>query len=151
MTWSRPGEIGPHERLNVRARTRIINESGADLLIDIHCNAGGAFTGPQTFYWDGAPSYVLARHIQEELRYLTHTRRSVSRIDQYVLRHVHMPAVNVEAGFITNPREEALLATPAYQEKLSWAIFVGAERWMIQRRSPARTEIPPEHAEMLVR
>lgn len=151
MTWSKPGEIGPHQRLNVRARTKMINASGATLLIDIHCNAGGAFTGPQTFYWDGAPSYLLAERIQEELQHLTHTRRAVSRIDQYVLRYANMPAVNVEAGFITNPREEALLAQPTYQRKLSWAIFVGTERWLVERRTPVEMASLPEHREMLVR
>lgn len=151
MTWSRPEEIGPRQRLNVRARTEMINHSGANLLIDIHCNAGGVFTGPQTFYWDGAPSYLLAQRIQQELQHLTHTRRTVTRIDQYVLRYAEMPAVNVEAGFITNPREEALLADPAYQRRLSWAIFVGTERWLLERRIPEGTAARPEHAEILVR
>lgn len=138
MTWSKPSDIPPQQKYRVRQRVEFINSVGADALIDIHCNASNpAYSGPQTFYWDGVQSYHLARDIQEELQYLTHTRRQIQRLNQYVLRYANMPAVNVEVGFITNPREERQLMTPAYQRQLTWAIFVGTERWLLKGRWPA--------------
>lgn len=149
LTWSTHQEMPSHRRFNVRSRVALINHSGADVLIDIHCNAGGPYRGPQTFYWDGAASYNLARLIQEELQYFTGTKRQVNRINQYVLRYAKMPAVNVEVGFITNPQEEQQLMSSAYQRKLTWAIFVGTERWFLHARWPLSITERPDHVEML--
>jgi N-acetylmuramoyl-L-alanine amidase len=145
MTWSRPGQIPARKKFRVQQRLPLINASGAQVLIDIHCNSGGAsWHGPQTFYWDGNASYHLARDVQEELQYFTGTRRQIARIDQYVLRHAAMPAINVEVGFITNPEEERLLLDPAYQRRLTWAIFLGTERWFLHAHwPPALTQAPP--------
>ncbi len=152
MTWSRPGEIPANRKYRVRQRMDWINAQGADLLIDIHCNSGASsYRGPQTFYWDGAASYHLASDVQDELRYFTSTRRDVKRIDQYVLRYAKMPAVNVEVGFITNSQEEHRLMTPAYQEDLTWYIFIGTERWLLKGRWPANLLESPPPTDLLVR
>ena len=151
MTWSQPSEMPPHRRFNVRQRVAVINRSHADVLIDIHCNAGGPYWGPQTFYWSGDPSYTLATMIQQELQFFTGTRRQVNRIDQYVLRYANMPAVNVEAGFISNASEEKKLMSPSYQRQLTWYIFIGTERWFLRARWPSAISREPSHVEMLQR
>jgi len=151
LTWSSPEQMPPTRRFNVRQRVTFINQTHADVLIDIHCNAGGPYRGPQTFYWDGDSSYTLAHMIQEELQYFTHTRRQVSRIDQYVLRYATMPAVNVEVGFITNPSEERRLMEPRYQQELTRYIFVGTERWFLHARWPSSLGKAPSGIEMLKR
>ncbi len=151
LTWTSTQEMPSTRRYNVHQRVDFINRTHADVLIDIHCNAGGPYRGPQTFYWDGEASYTLARMIQEELQYFTHTRRQVSRIDQYVLRYAKMPAVNVEVGFITNPEEEHHLMNPAYQRSLTRYIFVGTERWFLHARWPAALHQEPPDVEMLKR
>ncbi|MBX5467708.1 MAG: N-acetylmuramoyl-L-alanine amidase [Firmicutes bacterium] len=145
MTWSKPQDIPKTRKYRVQSRMVYINSTDADVLIDIHCNASAAvWHGPQTFYWAGAPSYHLAQSIQEELQYLTGSRRQVQRIDQYVLRHAKMPAVNVEVGFITNPAEEQKLLDPEYQRRLTWAIFLGVERWFLRAHWPQDLlEAPP--------
>jgi N-acetylmuramoyl-L-alanine amidase len=43
----------------------------------------------------------------------------------YVLKKTSMPAVIVECGFMSNPRELELLKDGIYQEKLAWAIYMG--------------------------
>lgn len=151
MTWSTAQQMPPSRRFNVRQRVHFINRSRADLLIDIHCNAGGLYRGPQTFYWSGDSSYLLAHDIQEELQYLTGTRRQVNRINQYVLRYAHMPAVNVEVGFITHPAEERQLMNPRYQSQLTWAIVVGTARWALHARWPEQISNAPQSVEMLKR
>ena len=40
-----------------------------------------------------------------------------------------MPAVLVEVGFISNPDEEKLLSSPAYQERLAEALYRGILRY----------------------
>ena len=43
----------------------------------------------------------------------------------YFILQLDTPSVLVECGFISNPTEEALLLSPAYQEKLGEAIADG--------------------------
>ena len=152
MTWQNVHDIPAREKYRVYDRVDWINKQGGDVLIDIHCNSGDpSFRNPQTFYWEGAASYHLAHDVQEELQYFPHSRRDVKRIDQYVLRYVKMPAINVEIGYVTNSQEERLLMTPSYQEKLTWFIFVGAERWLMKGRwSPELLDSPPP-TDLLVR
>lgn len=152
MSWSKSNEIPRHKKFRVSQRVEWINRTRGDVLIDIHCNSGyHAYRGPQTFYWGGSGSYHLANDIQQELQYWTHTRRGVTRINQYVLRYAKMPAVNVELGFISNPREEALLMTSQYQRDISWYIFVGTERWFLKGRWPEKDLQVPPPTHLLVR
>ncbi len=152
MTWQHVQDIPAREKYRVHQRVDWINQHGGDVLIDIHCNSGNAvFRNPQTFYWEGAASYHLAYDVQEELQYFTHSRRQVKRIDQYVLRYAKMPAINVEIGYVTNAEEERLLMDPTYQERLTWYIFVGTERWLMKGRwSPELLDSPPP-IDLLVR
>ena len=46
-----------------------------------------------------------------------------------VLKSPDIPSVLVETGFISNPREEFNLTSPAYQTRLSSAIFEGVKRY----------------------
>lgn len=152
MTWDSPNDIPSNRKYRVRQRAEWINKQQADVLIDIHCNSGNsAFRNPQTFYWDGPASYHLAADVQDELRYFTHSNRDVKRINQYVLRHARMPAINVEIGYVTNRTEARLLSTPSYQEDLSWYIFVGTERWLLKGRWPATLLDAPPPTDLLVR
>jgi N-acetylmuramoyl-L-alanine amidase len=152
MTWDSSTDIPADRKYRVTERLDWINRQHADVLIDIHCNSGHAsFRNPQTFYWDGAPSYHLAHDVQEELQYFTHSKRDVKRIDQYVLRYAQMPAINVEIGYLTNPHEERLLMNTAYQEKLTWYIFVGLERWLLKGRWSADLLDAPPPTDLLVR
>ncbi|CAB1129907.1 MurNAc-LAA domain-containing protein [Candidatus Hydrogenisulfobacillus filiaventi] len=151
-TWSQPGDIPSRKKFRVQDRVQFINRTGAVALIDIHCNSSGAaWRGPQTFYWDRRSSALLAEDVQSELQHLTGTRREVSRIDQYVLRHARMPAINVEVGFITNPAEERQLLDPAYQRRLTWAILVGIERWALRGRWPESLLQQPPPRDLLRR
>jgi N-acetylmuramoyl-L-alanine amidase len=151
MTWSRPGDIPPNRKYVVAARAAWIRSTHADLLIDVHCNAGPGAWGPQVFYWDGTPSRLLADYVAEELHAFTRTHRPVTRLDQYVLRHAGMPAINVEVGFINNRREERRLLSPAYQRALMWYVFVGVARWFLHGRWPAAWIPARPPTELLVR
>lgn len=47
-----------------------------------------------------------------------------------------MPAVHVEPCFVTNPREERLLADPAFRRQLAMTIADGVERFFAPAGAP---------------
>ena len=74
----------------------------------------------------------LAEILQEELQAVTGTKRVNRGIKQNsfrVLKGATMPAVLVEVGFISNPDEEKLLLSPAYQDRLAEALYRGILRY----------------------
>jgi N-acetylmuramoyl-L-alanine amidase len=71
-------------------------------------------------------SSALATRIQDELASVTGSRiRGVKQAPFRVLVGATMPAVLVEVAFISNPKEEKLLASPAYQNKIARALMLG--------------------------
>jgi N-acetylmuramoyl-L-alanine amidase len=77
----------------------------------------------------------LAILIQKELNILLGTKnRGIKQAPFRVLMNVAMPAVLVEAAFISNPSEEKMLNKEQYQKKIAYAIFLGIKRYLIQNR-----------------
>ena len=110
--------------------------SNAALFISVHCNAfsNGKANGMETYH---APTAVkgarLARLLNEELERLGGlSNRGVKAARFYVMTHSQCPASLIELGFITNPREEKLLASDDYQQKLAQAITNAVNRYFNQ-------------------
>lgn len=108
----------------------------AALFISVHCNAFATTTanGMETFH---APTAVkgsrLAKLLNEELAKLGGlNNRGVKAARFYVMTHSQCPASLIELGFITNPREEKLLASNDYQQKLAQAITNAVNRYFNQ-------------------
>ena len=108
----------------------------AALFISVHCNAfsNGKANGMETYH---APMAVqgarLARLLNEELERLGGlSNRGVKAARFYVMTHSQCPASLIELGFITNPREEQLLASDDYQQKLAQAITNAVNRYFNQ-------------------
>jgi N-acetylmuramoyl-L-alanine amidase len=129
VVYSRTGDydlqVGGKD--DVEERIKIIQSSGATLVISLHCNAFGdpSEWGSQTFYnaSRNPGSKQLAFLVQSELVKATGTPREASaRLDHFVLNHSSVPAVTVEMGFLSNPREESLLGSHMYQQKLAECI-----------------------------
>ncbi|MDK2821323.1 MAG: N-acetylmuramoyl-L-alanine amidase [Clostridia bacterium] len=109
-------------------RVKLSKRVGADLFISIHCNAfDNRESGCQVFYSPGSTEgKKLAEAIQASVKNkLKNTDRIAMGIDAYVLRTQDIPAVIVEVGFISNPKEEKLLADPLYQRQMAFAIYSG--------------------------
>lgn len=128
-----PDKSTSRKRQDLMARVEIANEAQADLFISIHCNSfpQSIWSGAQTFYFPNQnESKRLAVAIQSELvRRLGPNRRQANAGDYRVLKDTKMPAVVVEVGFLSNPREARLLADPAYQERVGTAIYYGILRY----------------------
>jgi N-acetylmuramoyl-L-alanine amidase len=53
------------------------------------------------------------------------TRQIKAVSNMIILKAGSAPAVIVECGFLSNAKEESLLITNAYQDKIAWSIFNG--------------------------
>ena len=108
----------------------------AALFISVHCNAfsNSRANGMETYHAPASSkSARLARLLNEELQRLGGlNNRGVKSARFYVMTHSKCPASLIELGFITNPREEKLLASEDYQQKLAQAIANAVNRYLNQ-------------------
>lgn len=75
-------------------------------------------------------SLELAACVQEEMvRGVQRADRGVSQNGYLVLKDATMPAILIEAGFISNLQEERLLNTEAGQNKVARSIFQGIAKY----------------------
>lgn len=75
-------------------------------------------------------SQKLAECLQKKLVDNIEMDRGVKQAGFYVLYGVYMPAVLIELGFITNPREEKLLKNKKYQKKMCARIIRGIREFI---------------------
>lgn len=114
------------------ARVDIANESGADIFISIHNDAftNASASGSTTFHYGDSESVTLAGHIQKCLvEELATKDRGAQFASFYVIRYTDMPAILVEAAFISNPEEEMLLASVDGRCKIADSIFRGIVKY----------------------
>jgi N-acetylmuramoyl-L-alanine amidase len=91
-------------------------------------------------------SSTLASRLQEELAVVTGSEgRGVKQAPFRVLVGAGMPAALVETAFISNPEEEKLLASDAYQSKIAAALARGIERY--RREQEGRAGLSPSSPE----
>jgi len=86
----------------------------------------------RTILWDLAQSEFqvessrLAEVVQDSMtRSLRISNRGVKQAGFYVLGGAAMPAVLIEVGFVTNPKEERKLRETRYRDEIARAIFAG--------------------------
>jgi N-acetylmuramoyl-L-alanine amidase len=101
----------------------------------------------KTILWDLAQSQFqlessrLAETVQDSMtRMLRIPSRGVKQAGFYVLGGAAMPAVLVEIGFVTNPREERKLKDPRYRDDIARAIAEGLAEY--KRLAEPRTSVP---------
>jgi N-acetylmuramoyl-L-alanine amidase len=112
------------KRNDLLKRAEIIESSGANVFVSIHCNAikGANWSGAQVFYHPKLEeNKILAERMQYALKnFPPGNKRQIKQdSDIILLKSVSVPGVLVEAGFISNPEEAARLNTEAYQQKLA--------------------------------
>ena len=106
--------LGTTNATSLAARVNEANRWGADYFISLHTNAASnaSATGTEAYaYARGTPAFRLGEDILQSLSASTglRNRGMQARPGLYVLRKTQMPAVLVELGFITNPRDAALM------------------------------------------
>ncbi|HEM3598822.1 TPA: N-acetylmuramoyl-L-alanine amidase, partial [Streptococcus suis] len=134
-------------------RSRMANQSNADLFISIHFNATGLGTtktsGIETYWYQYDPEYqpkinkdkhndptrlaeseILAKQVQSSLISKTGAvNRGVRRETFAVLRETAIPAILVELGFMDNPTELQTIKQDSYHTKLAKALAEGIDNW----------------------
>jgi len=129
---------------DLTARTRVANTAGADLLISIHCNGAvrRSAKGVETYASPrDAMGRKLARLVQTSLVARTgRADRGANTADFYVLRWSNMPAILVEAAFISNPSDAAFLKTSTGRGRVATGIADGVDTWFAGK--PYRSVLP---------
>lgn len=123
------------KKRDMLARKKAIEHADADIVISVHMNKYGSSSrrGAQVFFRADSPQGItLANEIQDALNAMEEATRSYAALkgDYYILNCTDIPSVIVECGFLSNPEDEALLVTDAYQEKIAYAIFKGAIEYL---------------------
>lgn len=114
------------------ARVDIANEAGTDIFVSIHNDSftNQTASGTTTYHYGDGESARLAGAIQKCLVDEMGTRDRGSRFASfYVIRYTDMPAILVEAAFISNPEEEVLLASVDGRYKAADSIFRGIVKY----------------------
>ncbi|HFI0793378.1 TPA: GBS Bsp-like repeat-containing protein, partial [Streptococcus suis] len=134
-------------------RSKMANQSNADLFISIHFNATGLAssnaTGIETYWYQYDPEYqpkinaamhndptrlaeseILANQVQASLISGTGAvNRGVRRETFAVLRETAIPAILVELGFMDNQSDLQMIKQDSYQTKLAIALAQGIDNW----------------------
>jgi N-acetylmuramoyl-L-alanine amidase len=144
MTRTAPGYAGG----NI-ARARFCNVRHAALMVRIHADGStdASRHGVHTLYpalrrgWTDdiyASSRQAAGKVQAEVVGQTGARNLglVTRSDLTGFNWANVPAILVEAGFMTNPGERRLLESSAYQLKVARGLAAGAKAFVGRAKSP---------------
>lgn len=116
--------------LNSGVAANAANQWGADYVVSVHCNSASnpAATGTETFaYSTTSKGKPLAEKVQKNLvNEIKLANRGVKYNNKFViLARPTAPAILVETAFINNPREEALLKSDVFLNKIAIGIVKG--------------------------
>ena len=121
------------DQQELQARVDVAEKSGSDLFLSIHCNASTdrSVGGYSTYYTPKTPyDKKLADALQKELMQTADvTDRGIFDSRLYVNRKSTMPSALVECLFMTNAREEQMLLSDAFLDKIAEAIARGIEQF----------------------
>ncbi|PYM72440.1 MAG: hypothetical protein DME10_12540 [Candidatus Rokuibacteriota bacterium] len=100
----------------------------------------------KSILWDMAQSefqqessFLAETVLDSTTRSLRLVNRGVKQAGFYVLGGAAMPAILIEIGFLTNPREERKLASPEHREALAKAIYAGLAEYKRRYDQRVRT------------
>jgi N-acetylmuramoyl-L-alanine amidase len=125
--------------LPLKKRTAIANDTKSKLFVSIHFNAYKSTQphGIEIYYynrgskWRQVASKKLADTILHGMIEATGAKnRGVKYGNFHVIRETYMPAILIEGGFITNPKEHSNLSDKGYVEKMAKSIAVGIEQYL---------------------
>ena len=145
IVMTRDGEYGLYtadstskKRDDLTARKKIMEESGAELVVSIHLNSYPQDTsvyGAQVFYaedeqagTDVHPACEIAENIQNALESAIpdgRERAAMKKNDVLLMKDPPCRFILVECGFLSCSREAQLLKTAEYQGKVAAAVWSG--------------------------
>jgi N-acetylmuramoyl-L-alanine amidase len=115
-------------------RAELTNRIDPDLFVSIHCNSlPKTVMRGYTVYTSrsaSANSRMAAGLVEDAMTATGLSSRGVQGGDYVVLVNTNCPAILVECGCLSNPREAGLLYDSSFQDKVATAIANGIEKAM---------------------
>jgi N-acetylmuramoyl-L-alanine amidase len=138
----------PADAITNRDRAKLANDLGADLLISVHLDGhdNAEADGVATYHYGslsgGVTSTVgerLAGLVQREIVARTGMRNCQTHPKSWdLLRLTRMPAVRVDAGYLTSPVDRARLVDPLFRDRMVEAIMAAVQRMYY----PVEVDVP---------
>jgi N-acetylmuramoyl-L-alanine amidase len=134
---------GEHTCPDDEARARFANDTEADLLLSLHTDAALSDQpgGVATFYYGtsavagheravrSAVGERLAQLVQNEIVARTDLLDCRTHPKTWqLLRMTRMPAVRIDVGYVTNPRDSARLGTAEFRDAVAEAVVAAVQR-----------------------
>ena len=156
VTMTRDKDQLPGNTTNIqeglRTRTQIAEETKADMFISLHINATGLpFSDTSGFdiYVSrnddaNAQSKVLGNYMVASLKNVVSIREQLQQRKQHgiwVLDQAKCPAVMIECGYITNPKDRNFITQSQNQETVAKAILNGVVEYQNARSGSAALEL----------
>jgi N-acetylmuramoyl-L-alanine amidase len=132
-------------------RAGFANRTDADLCVSLHVDASARpdATGVATYFY-GVEARGIHSTVGERFAGLVQ-REILARTDLVdlrtharpwdLLRRTRMPAVRIDVGYITNPRDAARLADPTFRDVVAEAVVVAVQRVYLPPESDTRTGV----------
>ena len=119
-----PFRTGSDKRLDNRARAALANRLGATAFLAIHADSSlDASAHGTSVFWLRPNSVALANAVRKRLVPLGLGESAFYRRDLAVTNEAKIPAVLVELGFVSNPRDAGRLANRTFQASEAKALF----------------------------
>ncbi len=143
------GELAVDEVLDEVARADFANDTTADLVVSLHVDThpDPSAEGIATFFY-GSPTRGsfsttgerFAGLVQRELVARTRLRDDRTHAKTWdLLRYTRMPAIRIEAGYLSSPTDSQLLATEAGRDTIAEAVVVAVQRVYLPADADAPT------------
>ncbi len=123
---------------DLKQRVSIANSTENAIVVSIHQNhfSDSRYAGAQVFYAPTQQSKELADALQNNLIASVNqgsNRRTKKADSVYFMQNINCTGVLVECGFLSNPKEEAMLRSDDYQKKLSCVIVTTVVNFLDRR------------------
>ncbi len=125
-------------------RASLANSGRADVFVSIHCNhsSNTAAYGTEVYFYNGKgasatrvrQSEELGKQIMQAMERSGSLKSRAVKVGNFaVIRETTMPAVLVETGFLSNPKERGCLLDGRYRMRLAKGIAEGIHAYLGMR------------------
>jgi N-acetylmuramoyl-L-alanine amidase len=132
-------------------RAALANSAGADVVLSLHCDSHDAAdaSGVATFFYgrDRTTSWsAVGEHLADLVLREIVARTGLANCRSHgrswtLLQQTAMPAIRVEAGYLSHPDDAARLADPAFRDTLAEAVLVSLQRLYLGEDDTATTGV----------
>jgi N-acetylmuramoyl-L-alanine amidase len=130
--------------ISLEERANFANEVKPLLFVSIHYNSAPSkeADGIEVFYYQDdenksrtRQSMQLAQAVLDKVIKNTKAKsRGIKHGNLAVIRRTNMPAILIEGGFMTNPKEMEKLRDPAYQKSIAQGIAQGVQAYLAKQK-----------------